>query len=362
MVETLRVRLYREGDESSIIPLLEAGFDGWPHFDLGCEPIEHWKWKFLSNPYKIMSIGVSEEKGRIVGVSHQIFQRLKFFDNIHLLTQGVDNSVSPDYRKRGLSKTMFDLTREEYTIRGAVFSNWSTGNKHLIDFALKHPELYHRYPFRFVHLVKIKDVGYHFRIRPSDNMWLKKIGYKTLSALKPMKKPVIEEEIKVSEINCFSDIFDDFWERIKDSYDYIVVRDREFLNWRYCDKRGGDYKILSATRDEELLGFIVLRTNRYDEGYHIGYIVDFLTDSDDAIGSLVDRSLDFFDSKGINMINYLGSRGGRNHLNLAKFGFYDSRQDFYQFYTNLVEGKELSKIESVDPYRIHFSYGDTDHI
>jgi hypothetical protein len=44
------VRPYQAGDEKEIVELLRMVFDGWPHFDLNCSSVDHWKWKHLDKP------------------------------------------------------------------------------------------------------------------------------------------------------------------------------------------------------------------------------------------------------------------------------------------------------------------------
>ncbi len=50
----------------------------------------------------------------------------------------------------------------------------------------------------------------------------------------------------------------------------------EYLNWRYSDRRGGDYILKEAIEGERALGYVVLRVNGYQEKYPVGYIVDLL--------------------------------------------------------------------------------------
>ncbi|MBD3205917.1 hypothetical protein GF319_06190, partial [Candidatus Bathyarchaeota archaeon] len=63
-------RLYKEGDEEGIIPLLELVFDSWPRFDLSCSKREHWIWKFVDTPTGLNEVFVAETPdGEIIGAS-----------------------------------------------------------------------------------------------------------------------------------------------------------------------------------------------------------------------------------------------------------------------------------------------------
>jgi len=50
-------------------------------------------------------------------------------------------------------------------------------------------------------------------------------------------------DFEVNNINKFDYKVDELWASVNDYFKYIVVRDKNFLNWRYCDPRGGIYYI-----------------------------------------------------------------------------------------------------------------------
>lgn len=54
-----RIREYLPGDEESIMDLLIKVFGGWPHFDLNCSPMRHWRWKYLDNPKRLNAVCVA---------------------------------------------------------------------------------------------------------------------------------------------------------------------------------------------------------------------------------------------------------------------------------------------------------------
>ena len=85
------VRPYKPGDEDQIIQLLDVVFDGWPHFNIPCTPLEHWEWKYLDNPRKKYFASVAEVDGRIVGCCHSIPVRIKIGE------LGEVRRVTPEY-------------------------------------------------------------------------------------------------------------------------------------------------------------------------------------------------------------------------------------------------------------------------
>ena len=62
--------------------LLHDVFKGWPHLDIPCSSLDHWKWKYWDNPFKPNVIIVNEEDGRIIGVNHSLGMRVKIGDEV----------------------------------------------------------------------------------------------------------------------------------------------------------------------------------------------------------------------------------------------------------------------------------------
>jgi len=64
----------------------------------------------------------------------------------------------------------------------------------------------------------------------------------------------------VSEISRFDDRINLFWNQIKDNYIFITEKTRDYLNWRYCDKRGGNYIVKIVEKD--ILSVHIFRNNQ----------------------------------------------------------------------------------------------------
>lgn len=85
---------------------------------------------------------------------------------------------------------------------------------------------------------------------------------------------------------------DGLWERLRDRFDALAVRDAERLRARFGPREGRCYQMLRAYRDGNLCGYMVVRVcppnslrslKRYPMGRHpLGLIVDYLVDPDDS--------------------------------------------------------------------------------
>jgi len=356
-------RLFESGDEIEIVPLLDLIFDGWPHLDLPCSPLDHWRWKYKENPTGILGIAVAISNGRIIGCFHVIPGRMKILDKVILCMTGADLAVNPDYRGIGVSTRIRDLLRTQYPELGIKHAYFVTGNPILVKSYKKNRPVF---PHKVTNLVRIKDVGMHLRAMPVKNSLLLRLGYhssKSINDLKNIfKKRNLNNNFDVYDTKLFNDNFDDFWEKISCNYDFINERKSKYLNWRYCDPRGGNYIVKVVEEKDDLLGYCVLNINRYLEDYPIGYILDLLAlpGRTDAAESLIYDAVRFFDEERINLINYLIPRGHPYQKLLGKFGFLDSRIKIHMFYNTFSDVDEISNIRNIPADRIYFSWGDLD--
>jgi hypothetical protein len=192
-------------------------------------------------------------------------------------------------------------------------------------------------------------------------------GYKILSKINSLRNtPKIKEyKIQVKNINFFDDQADDLWNEIKEYYNYAVVRNKEYLNWRYCDPRGGNYFKKAAYEKGKLIGYIVLRINSKNKVYPVGNIVDLFTlpKRQDIIIKLVSESITFFDDNSVNVCSLQNIQNHPNEEILHRFGFVRIPHEWrVVFRKQFISNKEFQLIKNSSAKRIHFSYGDHDWI
>lgn len=86
-----------------------------------------------------------------------------------------------------------------------------------------------------------------------------------------------ESKYKIEEIDHIGPEFDRFWERVRDKYPIMYVRDSTYLRWRYEQNPRRSYTILAAFDREDIVAYVVTRTSKVRQ-YHAGFIVDFLVE------------------------------------------------------------------------------------
>jgi len=170
-----------------------------------------------------------------------------------------------------------------------------------------------------------------------------------------------DSNIKISDINRFDERINKLWDVASDSYELMTERTDKYLNWRYCDPRGGDYIIKCAQEQDQILGYIVLRINERKKNYPVGYIVDILTlpNRFDVADALLDAAVHFFDMNTINIIHLRLVRRHSYVKLLKKYGFINSMEKKIIFFRpyGAIEN-EIAKILSDTAASIHITYGD----
>jgi hypothetical protein len=363
MADKPQSRVYNTGDELQIVKVLDKAFEGWPSINLSQSKTDYWKWKYQNN-YTKKLVGVAEIDNKIVGCHHTVPMKVKVFDQIHLFGTGGDVAVLKEYRRRGVRKSFSPLVENLRKEAGLSIIIMLTGNPIVIDYYKRRGDRF-KLPIELVHYVRIRDIDLHLEKNPMENAWVQKFGYQTLDAIRSLKqfiavKKNIVSNIKVSFVKEFDERVDVFWDKVSQGYDLKTVTNKKYLNWRYCDPRGGAFRILVAEVDREVVGYLVLLINSIREEYYVGSIVDMLSydDRSDVIEALLEKAMSYFDDNSVNIINYLAVKGYKFDSCLMKYGFLDSKRNHAIYYSLPREIDYLKKVASSSSNKIHFGYGE----
>ena len=373
------VRYYQDGDEDQLVPLLVLIFEDWPRFDLRCTKKEHWKWKLKDTPTNIESVVVAEtDEGKIIGISQGIFKWTKIGDEVLLTRKATEVAVHPDYRRRGVNSSIAELKDEKISEMRAVVNMNMTSNPIIINRNKrrsdedKMPE----FPKPIKQLVKIEKMGRYLKYLSKDkeHSRIRRFsiftGYSVLSLINTVRylfssKPILENDFSVLEIEKFDSRIDVFWEKIKDDYDFIDEQTSKYLNWRFCDLRGGNYKVwVASDKGENILGYIVVRINRIDPEHPIGYIIETLSVSEreDVVNAMVKRALNFFEDESVDAIYYTIVGGHPYQKIMEMYGFIDSRREPYVYYRVHNENENVERFVNAEPHRLNYQFGEFDSI
>jgi hypothetical protein len=361
----ISIREYCLGDEEAIVSLFKKGFGSWPRFDLECAPVDHWLWKFRDNPFQRSIVLVAELSGRIVGCTTGLYSNVEISGEAYLCSPGTDSTVDADYRNKGILGKLHSQKRAMWEKEAVALSYGVSTNKYVLKTWAREG----RFNFlSMVHLIRVRDVdkfvdhiqnqGELSRLSAKVGVSLSRLWVKMLRRRKQGKSTVVE----VVDVDCFDESIDEFWNRLKKDYSFICERSARFLNWRYRDSRGGRYVVKAAREAGDLVGYIVLRVNRFNTDNPAGFIVDVCTfkGKSDVARILYDEAMSFFDSADVNVVNYCGVRGNWLAELLGEYGFFDSRHVIHVGCTGVSLRPEFLKQFLADDVLFH--YGDFDWI
>ena len=365
----IQIRDYQTNDEEKIVPLLELIFPKWPPFSLPCPAIEHWKWKYLDNPNESSFITVVEEDGEIVGVNHALYTHVKIGENRYLTRLGYDMGVHPDYRGKKIWTRMRDyrLFNPKNSIHDIKFN--LTGNPVVKEADLKEGSTL--FPKEIQHFMRIQHVPKNLNQNEPNLLkrTLLKNGYRYLKIRNTLLNiiynvPSHNDYLEISEISSFDDTARFFWDNVKNDYDFIIERNPEYLNWRYCDKRGGGYRVLKAVESGHMVGYIAFRVNSRSPENPVGVIVDLLVyeNRTDITLALLKKCLEYFSTFNVFRVSTYLIKDHPSSKVFARFGFI--RQPFNQWVFLGPEdiGKDREIFLKAPSKRLHFQLGDTDII
>jgi hypothetical protein len=230
------VRFYQEGDDASLVRLLQAVYERWPAHEGAAAPIEHLRWKLRSHPDAMRWHVVAEAGGELVGSRLFWVQRLRVGERQLLARQGIDISVHPRYQGRGVMTAMRNFVREESARAFDVELHLGSTRSHPALLRLRSHEAV---PPPLGNKVAV------FRAR--------------LGRSGGDEPPVSERFCCVREVPAFDDRVDAFGEEACRQFEVAFVRDRAYLNWRYADAPGRPYRLRLAEEGGCLLGYAVLR-------------------------------------------------------------------------------------------------------
>lgn len=351
------IHSYNKGDEYDIVNLLELSFDEWKEH---ADPLNYWNWKWIDSPngFNIIYTKLDE---KIVAVTHIMYIKLKVGNSILKTSYSDDLATHPDYRGRGLYKDLRDLIDNEEPKKGSkiiysvnahpatIYSNLKRGRSVL--------------PHKIEHMVLVKNPYLHFKKLNLKYNIIYSIGFYFLKYMNSLRNLFNGLKYKnnfnqIKKISDFDERYDVFWEEIKDDFIFINLKNSEFLNWRYGDKRGGNFQIYEVSKNDQVLGFMVLEI-RDKGGYKTGYILELLSlkNREDVIVSLLKNLKDI--NLNINIIN-LKTTSKKLMKLLEKFGFIKMpfTKEFQAMYKFIDSDKEKQILLTAKPDEINWGYGD----
>ena len=186
-------------------------------------------------------------------------------------------------------------------------------------------------------------------------------GINTLSTFTALRSATLRApraQCSIHSVERLDERFDAYFEQAATAFDFIYMRDREFMDWRFLDPRGGNFTVRLAETDGQVLGHSVLKATGAR-----GYIVDLLAlpGREDVVRALLDDALRQLRARDVAAVHAWMVKNHPYMRELRRLGFVNSRHE-----TGLTLRPQLmpqSEIEFLwnDPHaRVHFTHADSD--
>jgi hypothetical protein len=355
-LDEVTTRLYHEGDDKEIVELLRSSFDSWNELP---NPLEYWRWKYRRSPLETQIV-VSTAGEEIVGVAHCIRMMVKLGTRVLTSYYDDDYATNPEYRKKGVYKAITNFTDAIKKEAQADFCYWITRNPIVLTKAMIHEQV--SFPTPFSDLIRVKDIDRFIEKYSIDDASLLRANYSSRKLLTNFKKGNQEPKTNctIIDMETFDERFETLWDRITDDYNYILRRNRDYMNWRFTQNPRVKYRIKTALSKDQVIGYVVLELDD-DDGYLTGSIFDLLSlrDNIDVVLPLFEEAVNFLDSLNVDCMSLTTMQGHLYQKIAESLGFFNApyasevRVMFWGYNDYFYD-----TISSLRPEKIYFSYSD----
>lgn len=302
MVDAWLARPY-ENDDVGIFSLKDAistkgqyNFGDWTN--LG-------KWKYKDNPSGKPIIWVADCNGQIVGYYCIIPVSMKVNNDIIKCFQSVDTMTHPEYRHQGIFKKLALKTYEQAEKEG-INLLYGFPNKY------SYPGFINKLEWLEISNINtlIKPLNYEHILKlyvKNDILvtFFKSIVDMCQSFPNIIKKPHFRDDVSLKEVKSFDNRINDLWEEFSKDYELLVVRTKEYLNWRYVFVPNANYTIYIAEKNGKIYGYIVFAI-RKQRNLLFGYIFDLVVPLKNTGVSdlLISKAMQELEDKNADLIFY----------------------------------------------------------
>lgn len=355
MSEKWVIRLYKEGEEKSLNDFFCFVFQKQ-------RSLRQWHWEFLENPATANLakpiIVVAETEGEIIGHASVVPVFLKYKNNTFLVALGADASVRPAFRELKLLVDLVEYAKRVAMKEGAILQfGFPTYYYPVVKRLLRYkdlcslPILFRRLNWRLALQTRFPRLPTVF-IRS-----IARLSNRCYSMLLALKHGSRESEVVVREVPYFDHRIDSLWDKAKERYEIMLVRNQQFLNWRYAYKPEDPHTILIAEQGHDILGYIVLNVKRLQDAT-VGFVMDFLALEGSIDALLVKAALRYLLSQEVDYALCRVLREDPVSATLRRYGFWE-RPEFppmHGLYHLFSAGVDETFLQ--DPKNWHLTYGD----
>lgn len=371
-----------------LLGLLRRAFNGGPSwFHYGITPFEHFTWRAVDAPDGTL-VNVQEpldgRDGTPIGMGVMRRHQYVVGDQQRTLLHGMDYVLDPSVQGRGIRSTLSRISKitgpaypEAWTVSfGVAHPIWDHLRevKHdsgvvffanrLITYAkpLAWSGLRRRHPSRpeQAGASRTRDQLRGYRRKTELKQIARLLVAQLRAAVHRITSPHgVHGEWSIETVDQFGPEADVFWADAATQFDFVQVRDRRYLNWRYCDRRAGRFEVRVAKSGGRMLGFAAIRADERE-----AVLADLLAlpERVDVAEALLDDAIAAARRAGSPTMRLWLQQTHPYAKAVRRRGFFDTDQRMRMRSTRLRDDAPELPFPDGPHGRVHAMIGDSDHV
>ncbi len=275
------IRPYQPGDEQAVVRLFHRVF-GQPITEA------HWRWKLKHLPSPVENVWLAVHEGQPIFHYGGIPCRFHLPTGEQIAMVSVDTMTAPEFRHRGLLTNVGKHTYDEWRKAGIPFilglPNEQLGSrKQLLGWEVLFPLPWLIRPLRLEAIVARRlHLPAFSRLRSASMVW-NRFWNRTLK-----RDPTVD----IEQVKQAGPAFDRLWASCAPEIKVSVVRDSQWVQWRYLSAPSQDYRVFLARRAQQPVGYLAYQV-REAPGGKLGLVAEVFTRKADvkAWRTLLDHAL-----------------------------------------------------------------------
>lgn len=324
-------RTYKLGDESQIFELVKAVWEQEQQIPEKEQWIKGWRWMFADNPAGSSIIFLAEHNGKLVGEYPLVMADMKIGGRIAKAGQIADTMTHPKYRRQGIAFSLGGEALRQLKEQGALLAfGFPTDEAYL---------LHCKSGWLDICSIRLMIKPLNLRTMLERHLTRNKLLLDVLSAIGELALKIIFraertpqiDGLTITKLSYFDDRFNEFWERIAEDYNIIVVRNKSYLNWRYVDVPNASYDIYAAEKYGKICGYVIL-DRKYLRRLVFGRILDIIAPLHERkiVQCLISKAVEHFEKERVDAV-ISGIVANRYCKDFLKIGFIPSPRSKSRF-------------------------------
>ena len=315
---------------------------------------EYHRWRMMDNPKGRGEMSLAVDGGKIVGTASITPKRMVVSGQAVAAAETGETHTDSDYQRQGIFTKLVSMNLQRAKDRGIQLI-YGTLNQNSL------PGYEGRLGFRQVASVRLINTIRPLRIRRSlkarfESRVLSLVATPAVSTYFRLRFPLLRPLGAVTRYDSLPAEVSDFCKEALLAFDLYLVRDRQYLSWRY-DQNPDDYRIYVLRDDGRVTGYLVAKPGMWG-ALRAGYIADYLTYTHDmqAFSSLLSAAIRDFLEDGIDLVSCWVNKHSPFYSEVKRRRFTD-----FRYVPIICLEEELGQTVLEKPYRWHFTMADSDN-